>query len=419
MKKTMLIIRRELSVRLLKPSFWVLTLLVPLVLAALYALPVVAAARSAQPVDVLVVDETGLFANGLRSTDLVHFRQMPSVTYAESQRRSSDLVLHIPLRETSMPREATLLYRGLRAPSLAVQSAVDGQLQQLLRTAILEDVYGLTPAERHSVEGSHIALHTRDAVTGREGLTRLKTMAALVLALLMALSLILFGAQVMRAVQEERQNRIAEVMATTVRPVQMLGGKLAGVALTALLQLVLWTLLTAAAVALVQAAAPDLFQAARATAAPVATKGLAATAQYADAASATATTRFVGDTLRGLAAIDLPLIALVFIVCFLLGFLLYGGLLAALAARLDSEAAALQWTLLVGSPLLLVPLLMPLVVRGSAWLLLLPPTAPAALVAMLPFGVAWPLALLSLLLLALAAAAALLLAARTYRKHLV
>ena len=314
--------------------------------------------------------------------------------FADRNRGDGDLVLFIPRRETAMPREATLYYHGLRPPAPQVQDAVDGQLQQLLRNAILEDVYGLSPAERHSVESSHIAFHTRDAVTGREGLTKVKTAVALVLALLMALSLILFGVQAMRAVQEERQNRIAEVMATSVRPLQLLGGKIAGVALTALVQLILWSLLTAAAIAVVQAAAPDLFQAVR--------EG-----------------HRIPDILTGLAAINLPLIAVMFIVCFLLGFLLYGGLLAALAARLDHEADALQWTLLVCSPLLLVALLMQFIIRGSKWLLLLPFTAPAALVASLPFGVEVPLALLALLLLALAAAVALLLAARTYRRHII
>lgn len=410
MKKTLIIIRRELLVRIRKPAFWVLTLLVPLVLAALYALPVVAASRAVEPVTVMVVDQTGLFEGGLRSTDAVHFKAMPSVEYAERERADGDLILFVPLRETALPREATLLYHGLRPPSLVVQSTVDNQLQQLLRNAILEDVYGLSPAERHSVESSHIALHTRDAVTGREGLTRIKTVAAAVLALLMALALVMFGVQVMRAVQEERQNRIAEVMATSVRPVQILGGKIAGVTIAALIQMMLWALLTAAAFAAVQAAAPDLFQAAVAGPHAFDTRDIASN----DMAIGAQQSALVGDTLRGLAAIDLPLIAAVFILCFMLGFLLYGGLLSALAARLDSEADALQWSLLLCSPLLLVPLLMPLVVGGATWLLLVPFTAPAALVASLPFGVGWTTVALSLLLLAAAAVMALLLAAKSH-----
>lgn len=411
MKKTLVIARRELVVRLRKASFWVLSLLVPVVLTVLYVVPVVAATHAEHPTTVLVVDETGLFAGGLHSTDAVHFRTMPSLKYAMSDCGDADLILYIPLRETYMPREATLIYHGMHSPSLMVQSTVDNQLQQLLQSAILQDVYGLSPAERHTVESSHIALHTRDAVTGREGITRVKVIASFVLALLMALTVILFGVQVMRAVQEERQNRIVEVLATSVSPLQLLGGKMAGVALTALLQMLVWILLTVAAVAAVQAAVPDLFAAVTAT----------PDAFDIEAVSAGVTSprasypALIADSVRGLAAIDMPLIAAAFVLCFLLAFLLYGGLLAALAARLDSEADVLQWSLLVCSPLLLVPLLMPLVVKRSVWLLLVPFTSPAALVAELPFGIAVPLALVALLLLAVAAAAALMLAASTYR----
>lgn len=409
MNRFWLILRRELGVRLRRPSFWVLTLLVPAVLAVLYALPVVAAQRGGKAATVLVVDETGLFEGSLHATTDVHFQPMPSVEYAKEHRSDDDLLLYIPLRETSLPREATLYYFGSRPPSLTVQGTVDGQLQLLLRTAILEDVYGLSPTERRSVESAHIRLTTRDVVSGRDGLTRVKTVVSAVLALLMALAMIVFGVQVMRAVQEERQNRVAEVLATSVRPVWLIGGKVAAVAVAAVVQLLVWGALTAAAIALVQAAAPDLFDAARHEATQSISYSLSQPLNH----------PALPDTVRGLAAIDLPLLVLMFLVSFLLGYMLYGGLLAALAARLDSEADALQWTLLVCSPLLLVALLLPLIVRGSPLLILLPPTAPAALVASLPFGVGVPLAVASLALLTICGAAALMLAARVYRRRLV
>jgi len=415
MNKVWLIISREMRMRLRKPSFWLVTLLVPVVLAVLYALPVIAAQRADRTATVLVVDETGLFESGFRSTPEVRFHRMPSLEYAASHRSADEnLVLYIPRHETYMPREATLFYYDYRAPSLDIQSTVDNQLQLLLRNAIMEDVYGLTPAERHSVESSHITLHTRDVVTGHDGFTRVKTVVAMVLAVLMALALVGSGVQVMRAVQEERQNRVAEVVATSVRPVQLMSGKVAGVAVTMLLQLVLWLSLTSVAIIAIQSAVPDLFEAAREQAAmrAVATKGAVASMQYDTPAT------LVDDTISGLAAINLPLIAVAFLVAFLLGFLLYGGLLAALAARLDSEADALQWTLLVCSPLLVALLLVPLL-RGSPLLILIPFTAPVAVISELPFGISIGTVLFAALLLLLLGSAALLLAARTYRRKIV
>lgn len=417
--KTLLIIARECRLRLRRPSFWVLTLLVPAVVAALYALPVVAARQADEAATVLVVDQTGLFANGLRPTESLCFKPMPTLDYAWQQASAHDLVLMIPRRETTIPHDAYLYYRGT-PPTVAVQSAVDAQLQTLLRNAIMHDVYNLDPAVYHSVESTHLRLRTHDAATGHESHLQVKTVVAVALAVLMALALLLFGAQVARAVQEERHNRVAEIVATSVRPVQLLAGKVAGVALTATLQLTLWIALAAAAIAGVQAANPDLFEQARAQQQhrSLATKGTEATVQY------DTPVQLVDQTVEGLAAIQLPVVAGAFVLFFLLGYLLYGTLVAAVAARLDSDADTTQWTLVAGAPLLLALALAPLVLRApagalAAWLTVIPFTAPVAAMLRLPFGLPlWQTALASVLLVLCAAAAAVL-AARTYRRHIV
>lgn len=419
MRKTILVIGRECRLRLRRPAFWVLTLLVPVVITLLYALPVVAARHADERTTVLVVDQTGLFENGLQSTEALAFKPMPSLDYAQRQAADRDVVLLIPLRETTIPHDAFLYYRGT-PPSLDVQSAVDAQLQTLLHNAILEDVYNVEPAVYHSVEAAHLRLHTRDTATGHESHLRVRSVVALVLAVLMALALLLFGITVTRAVQEERHNRVAEIVATSARPGELLAGKVCGVALTATLQLVLWVTLTAAAIGGVQAANPDLFEQAHQAQQmhSIATKGAEATAQY------SAPVELVDQTVQGLAAIQLPLVAGIFALFFLLGYMLYGSLLAAVAARADSESDATLRTLVVGSPLLLALALAPLVLRAPSgamalWLTLVPFTAPVAAMLRLPFGLPlWQVVLAAALLL-LFAAAATALAARTYRRHVV
>ena len=236
----------------------------------------------------------------------------------------------------------------------------------------------------------------------------------------MVLALVLFGVQIMRSVQEEKQNRVAEVLATSVRPLQLLVGKITGVALVAVTQLTLWTLLTALAIQGVQASSPDLFAQARAQQEQrsFASKGTDATEQY------DTTVQLVDETVRGLTAIQLPLVAGLFLLFFLLGYLLYGALLAALAARLDSDADALQWVLLIALPLFMVLILMPLLLREpngilACCLTLVPFTAPAATLLRLPFGLATWQVILSVFLLLLTFTAAAFWAARNYRRHLI
>lgn len=422
MKKLLLILSREYRLRLRRPSFWVLTLLVPLLLAALYALPVVVASGEKEQAEVLVVDETGLFENGLRPTPEVAFRRMPSLDYARRTMDTSDRVaaiLFIPMRELTIPRDAFFYHRS-STPPLALQSLVDSQLQMLLRNAIIEGVYHLEPSVYHSVESTNIRLHPHDAVTGRESFARVKSVLAVVLAALMVLALIVFGVQVMRSVREEKNSRVVEVVIASVRPLQLLVGKVVAVSLAALTQLALWVVLTALAVSLVRSSNPDLFAYAeqQLEAPSVASKGTEATLQYAAPLS------LPDEAMQGLAAVDLPTVAALFALFFLLGLLLYGALLAALASRLDPDADTLQWTLVAASPMLLVLVLAPWLLQQPAGTLaqcftLIPFTAPAAAMLRLPFGIGTLQLALAVLLLLASFFLAALLAARTYRRHLL
>lgn len=422
MKKLLLILSREYRLRLRRPSFWVLTLLVPLLLAALYALPVVVASGEKEQAEVLVVDETGLFENGLRPTPEVAFRRMPSLDYARRTMDTSDRVaaiLFIPMREFTIPRDAFFYHRS-STPPLALQSLVDSQLQMLLRNAIIEGVYHLEPSVYHSVESTNIRLHPHDAVTGRESFARVKSVLAVVLAALMVLALIVFGVQVMRSVREEKNSRVVEVVIASVRPLQLLVGKVVAVSLAALTQLALWVVLTALAVSLVRSSSPELFAYAeqQLEAPSVASKGTEATLQYAAPLS------LPDEAMQGLAAVDLPTVAALFALFFLLGLLLYGALLAALASRLDPDADTLQWTLVAASPMLLVLVLSPWLLQQPAGTLaqcftLIPFTAPAAAMLRLPFGIGTLQLALAVLLLLASFFLAALLAARTYRRHLL
>lgn len=424
MRKLFVIISREYRMRLRRPAFWVLTLLVPLLLAALYAIPVIAASQASDRATVLVVDETGLF-HSLQSTDEVAFQPQPDLDHARQRMTEADSVaaiLFIPARQNGeVPRDAFLYHRDNRPPQ-AVVNAANSQLQLLLRRSILADAYAqLDPAQRRSVENTGIRIHTLDADSGRESFATVKTVAATVLAVLMVLALMVFGIQVMRSVQEEKSTRVAEVVASSAKAVHLLTGKLIGIALAAVTQLVLWGLLTAAAIGLIQKSNPALFAQARAqqeAVLSVATKGVEATAQY------NSPVQLVDEAVQGLTAINLPLVASIFFLFFLLGYLLYGALLAALAARLDSDADALQWVLVVLSPLLLTLLLIPLLLNATGGTLAtlltyIPFTAPATVLLRLPFGIGITDVTLAALLMLLCFAAAALLAARTYKRHIL
>lgn len=416
MNKIWLVIQREYRTRVRKPSFWVLTLVVPILIAAVYAIPIVLAARPIEHADVLVVDETGLFEGQFRSGRDVTYHDAGSLEYAQRQLAevdTLDAVVFIPAREVSIPLDAFLYYRS-NAPSATVRGNVDSQLQEILRNAILLDVHGINPDDYAMLTGTRMKLRVLDLETCRDGYLRVKTVVGFLLAVLVFMAVFLFGSQVMRGVVEEKSSRIVEVIVCSVKPFQLMMGKVVGIGLVGLTQFALWVALSGVALGGLRVANADLFeQAARPQVSQVATKGAEATAQY-EAAAAEARAyeqgagldKSVKELLDGLSSINFGLLLGCFLFYFLVGYLLYASLFAAVGALVDPDTDSQQFTLPVTIPLLLSILLLPAVVQAPSgdlgvWLSLIPFTSPVVMLFRIPFGVpVWQLVVSVALLLA-------------------
>lgn len=405
MNKVFLVIQREYSTRVRKASFWVLTLLVPILMAALYAVPIILATRPLEHAHVLVVDDTGIFQGQFRSSRDITYHDAGSLDYAKRQLAevdSLDAIVYIPARETTIPNDAFLYYRT-DAPSMNIQSNVDSQLQEILRNRILLDVHGISPDDYQMLTSTRIKLRTKDIETGRDGFLGIKVAVGAILALLIFFAIFNFGSQVMRGVMEEKGNRIVEIIVCSVRPFQLMMGKVVGIGLVGLTQFVLWILLSGIAVGALQASNSELFsQAQTEQITQIATKGAEATAQYEAAMNAEP----VPELIQGLASIDFGLLLLMFLFYFVFGYLLYATLFAAVGSLVDTETDSQQFSLPITVPLILVALLLPAMINQpsgalSVWLSMIPFTSPVAMLLRIPFGVpVWQVVLSALLLLA-------------------
>ena len=115
MNKILLVIQREYLTRVKKPSFWILTLVVPILLAGVYAIPIILASRPLEHANVLVVDDSGLFQGQFRSGRDITYHEAGSIDYARRQLEQTDTldaIVYIPARETTLPRDAYLYYRA-------------------------------------------------------------------------------------------------------------------------------------------------------------------------------------------------------------------------------------------------------------------------------------------------------------------
>ena len=424
MKKILLIISREYLTRVKKKSFWILTILVPVLLASLYAVPIYMAMKPQEKSTVMVVDDTGLFDGAFKSSKEIVYRSAGSVDYAQRRMEEEDsvtAVLYIPARETTIPGDAFLYYKG-KVPSANLQSDVSEQLQSHLRTVILQDVHGITQEEFDKVNSTRIKVHTKDLETGKEGFLKIKMVIGMVLSVIIFFVVFTFGSQVMTGVSEEKTSRIVEVIMSSVKPFQLMMGKVVGIGLVGLTQFALWIVLSMVGLVGIQAANPDLFEAAKArqNMTEVATKGIDATEQMQALADAPAVTEMV----QGLTAINFPLIISMFLVFFILGYLFYGTLFAAIGALVDSDTNAQQFSLPVTIPLLLTMIMMPAMLNEpsgslSVWMSMIPFTSPMAMMIRIPFGIPLWQAAVSVGLLAISVPLSTWVAGRIYKRGIL
>lgn len=392
MKKILLIISREYLSRVKKKSFWILTIVVPLLLAGLYAIPIYLAVRPQEKTTVLVVDDTKLFDGAFKSSKEIVYQYAGSLDYAQRRMTEEDTVtavLYIPARETTIPGDAFLYYQG-SSPSASLQSDVSEQLQSHIRTIILQDVHGITQEEFDQVNATRIKLHTKDMETGKEAFTEVKSAIGLVLGLVIFMVVLTFGSQVMSGVSEEKTSRIVEVIVSSVKPFQLMMGKVIGIGFVGLTQFALWIMLSMVGFVGIQATNPELFEAAKArqNMTEVATKGTDAVEQMQALNDAPVVTELV----QGLTAIDFPLIIMMFLIYFVLGYFFYATLFAGVGALVDVDTNAQQFSLPITIPLMLVMIMMPAIINepsGSlaTWLSVIPFTSPVAMMIRIPFGV--------------------------------
>jgi ABC-2 type transport system permease protein len=226
---------------------------------------------------------------------------------------------------------------------------------------------------------------------------------------LIYLFIFLFGSQVMRGVIEEKSNRIIEVIISSVRPFELMMGKIIGVAGVALLQFILWTGMTFMLVTLGREAffpelskqRPDKVLEQNIMHTSASPSRLAVESSPANEGEISA--RIVFDAIKN---IDFVVILSSFVFFFLGGYLLYGALFAAIGSLADNEADTQQFMLPVTIPLILAIYVMISTINNpdsalSFWFSIIPFTSPIVMMVRIPFGVQyWELALSMALLVA-------------------
>lgn len=422
MNKISIIIAREYKTRVMKKSFIILTFLTPLIFSAMFVIPMwLANLKDGNIHNIVVIDKTDLYKNALKSNDIYTFvssnKSVESYKKNDSDKKNElTAVLYITADLSKNPHGVRIYSE--KQVNIELKNYISDQLSDYVKDQKLAS-YNI-PNIKSIVENSKTEIDVETIKWDEEGKEE-KTSAELALAIgtiaavLIYMFIMSYGAQVMSGVVQEKVNRIVEVMVSSVKPFQLMMGKIIGIALVGLTQFFMWIMLTGFIMGVFLMVSdginPDTVKKMTETTATVQTQSLP-TSQMTNSA--------VLDTISSLQGVNIFQVVFLFIVYFLGGYLLYASLFAAAGSAVDNETDTQQFTL---------PLTLPIFFAVYAaiysaqnpdgplafWCSIIPFTSPIVMMVRLPFDVPMWQIILSLTVLILSFIGTTWLAAKIYR----
>ncbi len=420
MSKTALIIQREFVTRVRKKSFIVMTILSPFLFAALTLTPaLLGAIKGDDTRHVGVYDATGKYVSAFTGGADFTYEPVADCNAPELYSDTSEVeaVVAISADPAVTPHAVTIYSRREVPADLLAQ--VHDKLTERVREERLaaSGVAGLDTLIAKVQAGVDVATVKRSEGGDRASSTTAAIAAGFVFTALIYMFMSAYGTMVMQSVTEEKTNRIVEIIVSSVKPFQLMMGKIVGIALVGFLQVAIWALMFG-----VILSATGLIIAAFNAPADMAAAGAMAANGAADAGSLAAMLpEGEGrDFFMALSGLPLAELTVVFVLYFVGGYFLYASFFAAAGASVSEAEDSSQFVL----PIILVLLFAFYAAIGSVdnpdgplafWASMFPLTSPVVMMVRVPFGVPLWQEALSLALLFATALLFIWLGGRIYR----
>jgi ABC-2 type transport system permease protein len=437
MNKILLIIRREYLTRVRKKSFIVMTILGPLLMAAIIIVPIFLATRGNETKTVGVIDQTGIFYEKFKDTDNIRFHYMvDDIGSAKARFRESGdyALLFIPKTEVSLPTNAILYAESNVAINVRsyIRTVMTKQVEDMKLEARLKD---LQTDKSNPLNAEDILRSVKTVIDvntikitdgGKEekSYTEISMVLGTFAGILIYFFIFMFGSQVMRGVIEEKTNRIVEVIISSVKPFQLMMGKIVGVGMVGLTQFLLWVILTFAIVTVAtgsfgdkNAGKPSVEQMVKQGSGKFNPDNLS----LPDTTSAsTEKSKGMNEVMEAIGSVNFPVMIGAFIFFFIFGYLLYASLFAAIGGAVDNEADTQQFMLPITVPLILSMVMVQFFIQDPSgpvafWFSVFPLTSPVSMMIRIAFGVPYWQVILSMALLILTFLGTTWMAAKIYR----
>jgi ABC-2 type transport system permease protein len=418
MNKIFLIIQREYLTRVRKKSFLIMTILGPLLVGGLFTSGFLLDKVDTEVKTIAVIDESHNFIDKFKDSERIKFIY-PDVTLDSAKKLviSKGLfgVLYIPLSKGNsldVYEKPTIFSES--QPGLDLMSKVKFTMEKEINT--LKYINSGIDEKKLAGIRTEVTVLTKD-LENRLTNSSAATGTGFAGSFLIYIFIFIYGAMVMRGVLEEKTNRIVEVIISSVKPFQLMMGKILGVALVGLTQFLLWVTLSTGVIFVVS----HVLVKEKSTQEKIEQDYRAKVN-----GDETPTVETVHDTQRMnkytavLELVNYPVMIVVFIFYFLGGYLLYSALFAAVGSAVDADTDTQQFMFPITIPLILAYIASISVLNNpqgnvAFWFSMIPFTSPVVMMARIPFGVPWGQIVLSMVLLIAGFVLTTWIAARIYR----
>jgi len=408
MNKILLVIQREYLTRVRKKSFIIMSIIGPILIACLWVIPIWLATRDTEIRTIDVVDESGYFTNNFPENGSLLFNFI-TIDVAEAKKELTQSksygLLYIPKIDIDNPDGITFFSE--KNPSIDVI----GNLERILRSEVEEIKLIRSSIDKETLESLKVdlSIDTINMTDSGEktGSAGVATVIGYIAAIMIYFFIFIYGIQILRGVIEEKSSRIIEIIVSSVRPFQLMMGKILGVGAVGLTQFLIWMFLGFGITTIIG----SYFNINREEAITVSAEMEAAQDNSG---------QLVAEIFSSIDAINMPLLLFAFLFYFLGAYMLYGSLFAAIGSAVDNDTDAQQFQLPITIPLIFSLIVLSAILREpdgnlAFWLSMIPLSSPIIMMMRIPFGVPYWELILSMSLLILGFIFTTWLASRIYR----
>ncbi len=388
MNKILLVARREFLTRVQKKTFLLSTIGLPLIIFGFYAMIIYFSIKTTDNYKIAVADKANIFNGKIESKDNeVIFEFVQSDTSAlqkELIKNTYQAVLYVPTKFTLEGKDS-LYFRSAKSVGIMTREKIQNLINKALEEKRLMG-FNITKAQLDSLqkENEYIQFSSASGKTENETKVGVSYAVGMISGFMIYIILFIYGTMVMRGVMEEKVSRIAEVIISSVKPFQLMMGKIFGIGAVGLIQFLIWLVLVFGIQFAVALMFPSLVQSMQGQ--PIQPAGM-------QAAHAVQESGAMSGAMKGLSTINFPLIIGCFIFYFIGGYLLYSSLFAAVGSAVNEDPQDAQSLLLpITMPIIFAIVIMMKAVNDpnsgiAVFGSLFPLTSPIVMMARVAYGV--------------------------------